>query len=519
MPVEMASPSRRIPVSRWALLITALVPAFAYSNFILNHFYAQGAYFLDSGVVAGAIWRRDAWLTYAPLFPIGSLYAYHVMPLLSLFTIASRFLPIGLPGWFALITGIGQALPAIGIFWLLTGGLGLHSSRGLAIAAILAIGFAFSGIPLAIILFPHPEIFLAGGLILLCAAIAQEWYGIAAGCLMGTLLVREDAGLHAFAILFLAVMWNWYRRRPWREQRPLILLASIGLLWSVTAILFKQIVFPDQHPLFVEDYLGDPPFGNISLHLVLARLVGLPVYRAYVFWPGLAAVIWAVRSRIPSIALGYLAFCPWLLLHVLANRAIPGTLSGYYAFPFLVASAWPLAAVIIDARQRGIQPDRRTALAGFSVMLALSFLGLSKQWNPGQLDLLRNFMTPPSLARERATNRAIEVLLAGSTDSVGSTFGTIFIDQSIYSFAPYSFGVSAVAGELEDNQTTMTRPVDTLAYFESGIDHEAILEVITLAHLTHAYRFKSTSIRLASNRRLDGTSGLEAIPLGALPVK
>ena len=82
-----------------AALVAALVPALLYANFILNHFYVQGAWFLDSGVVAGAIWRRDAWLTYAPLWAIGSLYAYHVMPLLSLLTLVSRYLPIGLPEW------------------------------------------------------------------------------------------------------------------------------------------------------------------------------------------------------------------------------------------------------------------------------------------------------------------------------------------------------------------------------------------------------------------------------------
>jgi hypothetical protein len=47
-----------------AALIAAVVPGLAYANCILNHFYLQGAYFWDSGVVAGAIWRRDAWLTY-----------------------------------------------------------------------------------------------------------------------------------------------------------------------------------------------------------------------------------------------------------------------------------------------------------------------------------------------------------------------------------------------------------------------------------------------------------------------
>ena len=120
------------------------------------------------------------------------------MPLLSLLTLASRCLPVDLPVWFAIMIGAGHALPAIGVFWLLTTGLGLRSGGGLAISVILALVFAFSGIPVATVLFPHPEIILAGGLIMFCAALALERYWIAAVCLVLALLVREDAGFHAF---------------------------------------------------------------------------------------------------------------------------------------------------------------------------------------------------------------------------------------------------------------------------------------------------------------------------------
>jgi hypothetical protein len=425
-------------------------------------------------------------------------------------------LPIGMPGWFALVIGVGHALPAAGVFWLLAGGLGLRSGGGLAIAVFLAVGFAFSGIPLAIILFPHPEIILAGGLILLCAAVAQERYWIALGGLVLALTVREDAGFHAFAILFLLAAVNHYRRRPWREQRWLVILATIGFGYSVAAVLFKQIGFPAASPLFVADYLGDPPFSNTSFRQVLLNLASLPIYRAYVFWPAAAALIWAIRSRNILIALGYVAFVPWLLLHMSANRDIPATISGYYAFPFLVASAWPLSAIVIDARQRGIRPNMRPALAGFTVMLALSFLGLSTQWNPGRIDPWKNFMTLPSLEQQRATRRAVELLLASSA---AMPFGTIFIDQSIYSLAPYAFDATTVVGAVESTLTPRSDPIGTLVYFESGIDIERIRAMIASRHLTRAYRFKDTSIRLASDRNLAAVAGLQPAPPEILPAQ
>jgi hypothetical protein len=492
-----------------AALIAAVVPGLAYANCILNHFYLQGAYFWDSGVVAGAIWRRDAWLTYPPLWPVGSLYAYHVMPLLSGLTLASRYLPIGLPGWFALVTGVGHAIPSIGVFWLLTQGLSHHTKSGLAVSVVLAVAVAFTGIPLATILFPHPEIILAGGLLLTVAAIALERYWIAGAYLVFTLLVREDAGFHAFSLIFLLMMANWVHGRPWREQQPLLILAAIGFLYSSGAVAFKQVVFPDQPSLFVGEYLGNPPFIDFSVHQVLLNVFGLPLYRGYVFWPAVAALVWAILSRNILILLGYLAFCPWLLLHLIASRDILNTLSGYYSFPFLVALIWPLAAVVIDARQRGVKADARSTLGGFTVMVALSFLGLANLWNPGGMDLWKNFTTPPSLTRERATDEALATLLAAEQSGAASRFGTLATDQSIYSLAPYSLDAAAVVRAAEHAMPAGNASIDTFAYFESGHDIERLRETTVLRALTHEYRFKNTAIRLRTDKDLRGMIGLE----------
>lgn len=503
-----------------AVFAAATIPGLAFANCVLNHFYLQGAYFWDSGVVAGAIWRRDVWLTYAPLWPIGSLYAYHVMPLLSALTVASRVVPINLPGWFALAIGVGHALPSVAVFWLLTEGLRLRSKVGVVAAITLAVLTAFSGIPLATIRFPHPEILLAGGLTLVFAAIALERYWVAAACLAVALLVREDAGFHAFGLMLLLCMANRVRGRSWREQRPLVILASISFLYSVAAVAFKHVAFPNQPSLFAADYIGSPPFSHTSILTVLLNFIGLMIYRGYVVWPAAAAAVWAVRSRNVLIVLGYCAFCPWLLLNLMANRQIPSTLSGYYSFPFLVALVWPLAAVTIEARQRQGRPDVRSTLGWFCIMLMLSFLGLSSQWNPGHMDLWKNFTTLPSLRRQTATYGAVKVLLAAEAAAAGSRFGTIGMDQSVYSLAPYSFDASAVITvypattllPVERTSPARSRPIDTVAYFKEGYDIDRIRQRIALNKLTHQYRFKDTSIWLASNRNLDGVIGVERVP-------
>ena len=133
-----------------------------------------------------------------------------------------------------------------------------------------------------------------------------------------------------------------------------------------------------------------------------------------------------------------------------------------------------MATIVIDARQRGTPPDVRDTLVPFTGILALSFVGLSNLWNPGGMDLWKNFTTLPSLEREQATDRAVQLLLSGQRSGEASPFGIIFTDQSVYSLAPYAFDASAVIRPIERSVPTRGEPIDTLAYFESGADFARI---------------------------------------------
>jgi hypothetical protein len=165
--------------------------------------------------------------------------------------------------------------------------------------------------------------------------------------------------------------------------------------------------------------------------------------------------------------------------------------------------------VVIDARQRGATADVRSTLGGFTIMVALSFLGLLNLWNPGGMDLWKNFTTPPSLMQERATGDAVATLLAAEQAGAASRFGTLATDQSIYSLAPYSFDAATVVRAAEHAGPPGNAPIDTFAYFESGHDIERLRETTVLQALTHEYRFKDAAIRLRTNKDLRGMIGLE----------
>ena len=418
------------------------------------------------------------------------------MPLLSVLTVASRYLPLGLPGWFALVTGVGHALPSIGVFWLLAEGLALRSTGALAIAAVLAVGIAFTGIPLATILFPHPEIILAGGLILVFAAIALEHYRIAAALLVFTLLVREDAGFHAFGVLFLLGAANWLRGVSWREQRPIADLGGGRPPVFRAASAFKQVVFPGQPSLFVLDYLGNPPFSNTSVQQVLLNLIGLPFYRAYVFWPAVVAVAWAMRSRNVLIVLGYLAFCPWLLLHLMANRDILRTLSGYYSFPFLVACVWPLAAVIIDARQRGCGLRQPDDWSGFGIMLALSFVGLSEPLESGSHGSLEE-LHDPAVARARTRDRSgcAGTACRGGNWCCFSFWDDLHGPERLFVCTVFVRRARPWFGRLSAAAACQQRADGHVRIFRGRPDIQTNARQDRREHLTHEYCFTDTAIR------------------------
>src|SRR5262249_43871622 len=177
-------------------------------------------------------------------------------------------------------------------------------------------------------------------------------------------------------------------------------------------------------------YLGEPAFAHLSAGVIAERLLGYLQYRTYIVLPALVALAWAVRSGNPYIVLGYAAFLPWGILHLLADTALASTLSSYYGFPFMIAAFWPLLGVVYGQRtgiKRG--PAALSAL-GFAAMIAASFTALGYQHNPGGLSLPAAFLSPPSLARQQATEAAIAALTRSKAD-----LARVFVDGSVLALA------------------------------------------------------------------------------------
>jgi hypothetical protein len=485
-------------------LVVAGIPFAAFTVLVLHHFYVVGGFFYDSGLLAFLLSQQDPRLATPHIFGGESFFATHVTPIFVVVGLIRRLLPVTHPQFFAGFTGLCQALPGLGVFWLLRASLGLRRPLEMAVAATVALAFSFNGLALAIARYPHFEILIVGTFILFSVALIRRQLIVAVTCFGICLATREDAGFHLFAVLVLVLLLNRRHGVSWQAQRPEIAFALIALSYSIT-VLGLQLTVVTGHSSFARIYLGDPSFATLTFAGVLERLLGWFLYRTYIVLPAIIAVLWALRTRNPYIALGYVAFLPWALLHLIAQSDIAGTLSGYYAYPFMIATFWPLVGVVLGWQLPESRKSSAVSVLAFCAMIAGSFTAVSRQYNPGHLELPGSFLSPPSFARQEMTDRAIELLARSKPE-----LGVVLVDGSVLALAPDSYAYSETVWG-----AGTSRP-DTVIYFAHGYESEAAQTIASGAGLDHYYLAPGTSIRLVTNHQLDRSS-LAALFIRAQP--
>jgi hypothetical protein len=256
---------------------------------------------------------------------------------------------------------------------------------------------------------------------------------------------------------------------------------------------------------FARIYLGEPAFANLSLGGLGERLLGYLHYRAYLVLPALFALFWAVRARNPYIVLGHVAFLPWGLLQLIADSPLAGTLSGYYAYPFMIAAFWPLLGVVAEGS--ATQPRAGVTVLAFTAMIAVSLTALGKQYDPGGIALPTAFVSPPSLARQATTEAAISELVRSKAE-----LGAVFVDGSVLALAPAAYGPDETVRDAGDR-----RP-NTVIYFAAGYEADRARSIAAAARLDWRYEIRGTSVRLETDRSIDPASPLAALLASAAPV-
>jgi hypothetical protein len=470
-----------------AAIVVIGVPFAAFTSLVLYHFYMRGSFVLDAGLQAFLLSHGGFRLPYPAALGGGLYWRSHIAPIFILLSLLRRALPVSDVQFFAGFIGLAQALPAIGAFWALRAA-GARGAAATAAAALIAIAFACNGLALAIARYPHFEMLIVGSIICFAVALAQRRL-IAAGLFFAlALATREDAGFHLFALLFLLIVVNRWYGIAWRDQRTELRFAALGFAYSLVVVAAQMAVAPGPSAL-VQIYIGAAPFATLTVARVATRLIGCLVFRAYLVLPAIVAAVWAARTRNPYLLLGYAAFVPWGALQIIAHSDIAGTLSGYYAFPFMIASFWPLFAVIYRRRAAATRPA--ATMAAFATMIAASFVGIGHQYNPGRLALPAAFLSPPSLARQARTDRAV-ALLARSRP----VLGRLVVDTSVVALAPNDFS----RGETVTGAGAA--PPDTVVYMSQGYEAKTLRKIAHADGIRRRYRVPGTAIRIATDRPL-----------------
>ncbi len=483
------SASQRPPPGRGERLkliaagLLAAAPAFlAFASYILNHFYRYGAVMLDTGLLADLAWRDGPMLPARLVYSGASFYSYHIAPIFVVLSGLSWLAPLSMAQWFAVFTGVAQALMAVAVFWVLTGEYGLRRGWRLAGAMALAIAFSFNGLAIAQVRYPHFEVLIASALMLFVVAVHQGRLALAAMFLALALICREDAGFHAFAILFMLVAIRRLKGEPISAQRPALVFMAAAFAYSVAALVVGHVFFPSQSS-FARVYLGDPPLSHLTPALLAFRAQGLVVARAYIVLPALVAAAWAILARNPFIVVGYLAFLPWALVNLLANSELAGTLSSYYAFPFLIAAFWPLIGWRLQPSARAWEP-----FAGFAAMILVSFTAVSAQHDPSGAPLWRGFTDPPSLAEQGKVERAMDAIRADH-----AALGRLTASDSLVALRPREF---------QRGETFLEPPpasVDTVLGFAGDRQARSLTAQAMASHLHNAYAVSGTPIELMTD--------------------
>ena len=319
--------------------IVFFIPFFAVFNFIMNHFYVHGAYMFDSGLFSYIMWRNSAWLSLPPLVGGHSYYMTHASPLLAIVSLPTYFLNWHHPVFFSAWQGVIYGILALAAFVPLTAGL-RNEWRLLLLAGGVSLAFALGGISLPTIAYPHFEPVIAA----LALFFFYYWYSdrrlLAAVFFVLTLLAREDAGFHLTAVLAVVVVFRWWDGRPLRAQKADIGITLIAFLASLAALAVQSTFFPGDTAIR-RVYFGEDFYAHLTPELLAARVRNFVFNRLEIFLPMVISLLVAIYARNKYAFVGFLAYFPWLALHLTARADAPGDLFAYYAYPFLISVAWP----------------------------------------------------------------------------------------------------------------------------------------------------------------------------------
>lgn len=360
----------------WGMLVFGVAFTLHY-HYLLNTYYHYGASYNDGGILAQLVWRGDWKLTPPLMFTNYSFFGVHCIPLFVLLNALSYIIHVPLAEYYSLFLATVYASLGLVLFYLIHLCVTLRKSWHMAGAALLALMLPFHTIIMHGIWIGHFEYAIPLGIILFLVFYIQNRMRLAWLVFVFLLFVREDAGLHLTAILGLIGLLRFIEYRTWASIKREAIFLTFALAYAAMAMWISLAARSYYGSTFEQIYSGSPAFAHVSGAMLWDRLEIMSGEHIYL-WAGLLLTMAsAIHQRNIYLLVGFAAFIPWFLINLVAINPNTGVLYAYYAFPFLVATVWPLFGVVF---RYGFPLPPLALKHALKLQVALLLLGLL-MWN------------------------------------------------------------------------------------------------------------------------------------------
>lgn len=482
-----------------ALFWAAALPGVLVMNYVMNQYFVHGSGVLDVGWFTYLMTNDAAWpIKNLSILPQSSFFSIHFSPFFYPAAVFYNFIRdwVSPHLYFAFFMGFMYGMLSLAIF--IAGDKLIEKNTVYKYFFLLFVSLlsAFNGVGLGLIGFPHVEIAIPALLLLFLSLYFTGRKMISYAVLTCFLIIREDAGLHAFFLLFGMVLLLYFiPKASVRLRKKLLFLSMITLLYSVFVILIQKIYFGGDDA-FIRIYAGTPPFAHLNLSYLIHKLGFFLENRAYIYVPALLCVILAVLRRNILYVAPVISSLPWLLISLIAVAAMPSTLSNYYAFPLIVILVWPVFANLIAIRVnlhhriefRSVFTDT-LLVTGLSVALFPGSAGHvdASPWNDVGFEFTSRYTPTQQLVR----------CIADWEDA-----GKILYDEPMAALSVNTLQKSEY-GYLNRYSEQQIREAETVVFTTSltalnGPSVKSMLHIIATKDLSHLYVVPGTEIVVAT---------------------
>ncbi len=325
--------------------LSFIIPFAAYLVYNLNHFYDHGSYLMDDGWFAFLATHSFSIPLKNPEVFGGTFFSVHMSPFFYILSFIYQFFSnlFSEVTFFSLYLAFIYACLGFATFNISTLFLDTKKHTHLLLSLIVSIVTVFNGVMLSAIGFPHIEL---GIPILILLFLSLYYTGYIKSSLFAVLfliLIREDSGLHLFAVIFLLQIAQYIKTKSF--DPVLIKIMLFAIIYAFFIMLIQHTYF---HSNTLERvYLGNPHFAHLTFDFLKDRIAWILGNKAFLIYPFVFLLGLSLLFRNIFLAIGVITIAPWILLSLIAISYQAGTFHNYYAFPFILLVSWPTFAYAI----------------------------------------------------------------------------------------------------------------------------------------------------------------------------